>query len=309
MKLIKQLTLYSLILTSGALFAACSDEEDLSPSGADDDFFSVPADATDPTSVLRRDFFNETGIHLLFSEILRTTIVGKNSDGTDITREETIDFRWNFTNYNDYLEYEGEYISDVESQRKVAELFKENVYPHIEGSSLSPFSVLLFGSLKSRTSSWDPMEDTYTLDCWRCLGVNTSGWTESTSQEETDKYTRNICKNLVSARFSTSSKDAQPWMDISDELSRKYLVDILGDDWDRDITKVYELGFFNYDEDWNDRLYRDRLPYASWDFEDYFDALFDMSEEDFVAQYGNYAKIMEKYYLMKELIERTGYKF
>ena len=50
-----------------ALFAAgCAKEDGLEPSGIREDYFTVPEDATDPVSVLRRNFHERTGIHLLF---------------------------------------------------------------------------------------------------------------------------------------------------------------------------------------------------------------------------------------------------
>lgn len=304
-----KISIYGFLLMAAIQFTACSEEEALTPSGSNDDFFSVPADATDPESVLRRNFYEETGIHLLFSELLRSTVVGVDDDGNDIVRNETIDFRWSLTSYNDGLEYEGGYITDYDEQKKVVDLFNSEILPHIKGSSLSPYSVLLFSSLEGRESSWKPMADLYTLSCWRCLGINTGGWIEATSQDERDVYTASICKDIVSMRFSAYSDVAKPWMDISEELERAYIVDVIGDDWDRDITKIYELGYMEYDDDWNDRLYRDRLPYSDDDFEAYFDAIFDRDETDFEAEFGQYPKIMEKYRLMKSLIESTGYKF
>lgn len=304
-----KIAIYGCLLMAALQFTACSEEDELTPSGSNDDFFSIPADATDPESVLRRNFYEETGIHLLFSELLRSTVVGVDDDGKDIVRNEAIDFRWNLTSYNDMLGYEGGYITDYDEQKKVVDLFNSEILPHIKGSSLSPYSVLLFSSLEGRERSWDPMDDLYTLSCWRCLGINAGGWIDAESQEESESHTKSVCKALVSSRFNSSSDIAKPWMDVSYELSRSYIVDIIGDDWDRDITKVYELGFMEYDEDWNDRLYRDRLPYASDDFEAYFDAIFDRSETDFIDEFGQYPKIMEKYRLMKSLIESTGYKF
>lgn len=302
----KKISIYGLLLLSGIALTACSDEDSPTPSGVNDDFFTIPADATDPESVLRRDFYNETGVHLLFNETLCSTVIGKDKYGNDIVKDETIDFRWNYNSYNDYLEYNGGYITDIDGQRKVAELFKKNIIPHIEGSTLSPYSVLLFNSLESRDREWDPFEKAYSISCWRCLGINTEDWLNASTPEEETTATNNICKGLVNSRFNERSDSAEPWTDISYEYSNEYLVNIF-DDWDRDITRVYELGYMGYNE--GVRLNRDRIIYTSDDFKLFYDAIFDQTEEEFTAQWGEYAKIMEKYYLMKKLIEETGYKF
>jgi len=53
------------------LLGACTKEDALEPTGANDDYFTVPATATDPESVMRREFYEETGVHLLFNDTLR----------------------------------------------------------------------------------------------------------------------------------------------------------------------------------------------------------------------------------------------
>ena len=39
------------------LLGACTKEDALEPTGANDDYFTVPATATDPESVMRREFY------------------------------------------------------------------------------------------------------------------------------------------------------------------------------------------------------------------------------------------------------------
>ncbi|MDE6448896.1 MAG: hypothetical protein K2L41_02300, partial [Muribaculaceae bacterium] len=82
------------------------------------------------------------------------------------------------------------------------------------------------------------------------------------------------------------------------------------EDWEGgDMESIYSLGFLSYDEDWRGRPHYDEFNGTKNDFDDFFNALFDRSEDDFTAEYGNYPIIMEKYRFMKELIEKTGYKF
>lgn len=307
----KKLSIYGLMLVAGLQFCACSDDdENLTPSGINDDYFSVPADATDPESVLRREFFEKTGVHLLFTDVLRKDII-TDADGNKVEKEITIDFDWNLNSEGSVSYYQWELIpeSDMESKRKVADLFVSDILPHIKGTSMSPFSVLLFDNLEVRESSKKPWKKGYALPNWRCLGLNASDWLEAESDDEIKAASAELCKGLVSSKFTYRSDMASEWMDLSyDGGSGEYIVDCI-DDWDRDITKVYELGFMDYDPNWKGKLKYDSLPYASDDFEMFFDAIFDRSREDFEAEFGEYPKIMEKYNLMVSLIEQTGYKF
>ena len=58
-----------LILCVGVCIG-CSDKEEVVPSDLKDNYFAVPDDATDPESLLRKSFKQETGIHLLFNDTL-----------------------------------------------------------------------------------------------------------------------------------------------------------------------------------------------------------------------------------------------
>lgn len=307
----KRLSIYGLVLVVGSLFCACSDdEENLKPSGIDDDYFAVPADATDPESVLRREFFEKTGVHLLFTDVLRTNTY-TDEFGQTVGKDVTIDFDWNLNTEGSVYYYQWELMTDgdIELKRKTADLFIRDILPHIQGSRMAPFSVLLFKDLEIKEYSTDDWERGYTLPNWRCLGFNAGYWLDAADDDEIREASVSLCKALVSSKFNYRSDLADDWNDLSyDGGSGEDIVDWV-DDWDRDITKVYELGFLDYDPDWRDRLKYDSLPYADDDFEMYFNAIFDRSREDFEAEFGQYAKIMEKYNMMYSLIEQTGYKF
>ena len=47
------------------LLGACTKEDALEPTGANDDYFTVPATATDPESVMRRELRRDRGTFAL----------------------------------------------------------------------------------------------------------------------------------------------------------------------------------------------------------------------------------------------------
>lgn len=306
----KKIAIYGLLLFSGLQFVACSDDEDRpTPSNYNDDFFGVPADATGPEAELRRDFHKETGIHLLFTDTLRTTLIGKDPQGKDIYEYETIDFAWNLTNYNTSYDWEPKYIESIDDKRKATDLFREYIMPHIAGSSMAPYSVLLLADLRAYNNNTFRVEDAYTTSCWRSIGVNTSGWITAETDEDINAHTAGILKDLVSARFDSRSDEAAPWFEISDEYYGADIVDY-NEDWDgEDLEYIYSLGFLDFNDHWSGRPNRDYFLYESSDFTMFFNAIFERTEDDFKAEFGAYPVIMEKYNLMKSLIEQTGYKF
>ena len=83
------------------LLGACTKEDALEPTGANDDYFTVPATATDPESVMRREFYEETGVHLLFNDTLRHEQRGTFEDGNPRWYTETIDLGYSMTSHDD----------------------------------------------------------------------------------------------------------------------------------------------------------------------------------------------------------------
>lgn len=62
----RKLTYYvsALLFGAASLFAACSDEEALTPSGNDLNMFAVDENDHSPEAELRRQFFKDTGVYL-----------------------------------------------------------------------------------------------------------------------------------------------------------------------------------------------------------------------------------------------------
>lgn len=72
--------------------SACSEEEDLNPSGIKENYFEVPEDAMDPESVLRRNFYEQEKIYLLFNDTLRHEQIGTDRYGNVVYFTETSRF-------------------------------------------------------------------------------------------------------------------------------------------------------------------------------------------------------------------------
>uniref|UniRef100_UPI003FEEFE38 hypothetical protein n=1 Tax=Phocaeicola sp. TaxID=2773926 RepID=UPI003FEEFE38 len=67
--------------TLGFLAACSSDEELLTPSGEDTNFFLPKEDDHSTEAELRRDFFDETGVYLFFNDTLRHDLNGTDVNG------------------------------------------------------------------------------------------------------------------------------------------------------------------------------------------------------------------------------------
>lgn len=86
---------------------ACSKEDWPDNSGETINFFAVSENATGEEAELRRNFFDETGVYLLFSDTLGYRIVSTLS-GETIVDYHVIDFMWQLSvgsYYTDSLEF------------------------------------------------------------------------------------------------------------------------------------------------------------------------------------------------------------
>ena len=93
---------------------------------------------------------------------------------------------------------------------------------------------------------------------------------------------------------------------IVDGLGMAFCVDVIPG-WDgTQVEQVYELGFLEYYPGYPDTAW-DMLPSSDWT--SFFNWVMDYPEEDFMAQYGQYEKCVQRYNIVKEAVLATGYKF
>ena len=89
-----------LVLFTVAALLSCSKEEWFDNRQEEINFFAVPEEATGEEAELRRSFFNETGVYLLFNDTLGVREVPTLS-GTTSADLQVIDFFWTM-NPGDY---------------------------------------------------------------------------------------------------------------------------------------------------------------------------------------------------------------
>ena len=128
-------------------FASCSDDnEDLVPGLTVDNFFAPdPADNSEEAR-MRRDFYKENGIYLLFSDTLATYI-----DSNGLERVETVDFKWTALTSHDVLTTVT-YDKIFESERQASVDWAATYFlPYIKDGKMKPYSILLVDNLMVNT--------------------------------------------------------------------------------------------------------------------------------------------------------------
>lgn len=306
----KHLTHYYIgMLLAGAFgfLAACSsDEELLTPSGEDTNFFLPKEDDHSAEAALRRDFFDETGVYLFFNDTLRHDLNGTDVNGAPVYATEVLNFRYSLTGYNNAA-YAFGYYQTQEEKAAAAEMIKADFLPHLS-QNLLPYSILLVNGIRENSygSTWEDLS--YKSNIY-CMAIDTKDVLHL-DEEERREIALAVLTNLVDDGISDLNWDDYqgPFYDlIPAEVSDSYLGDLIPG-WDRtQMEALYELGFISYSEDWYDEFYYDTPPFSDWN--DFFELVMNTPWEEIEAQYGAYSLLMQRMELVRQAILATGYKF
>lgn len=292
-------------------FAACQDE-DVKPSGAISSFLP-PLDATDETSVLRREFFENTGCYLLFNDTLRHEYQGLDDYGNPYYETELLAMEWSIDGGTVSYVFTYNYIKDIEQQRQVSDFIINHLYPYAQ--SIMPVAILAVNNINEYDSYENPpeyLESPLTYSNDRCSAINFSGlWTV----EDEDAYAQDICAELLlgiwggDASWYYSGGDAEGFFDVTprydgDDKHDHYIeyTDEFAGTEEEYLARLYNVGFIVD----TDNVY---LPTFKEDIVSYIKACLTMTDEEFRAKYGEYDYVIAKYEFLKPLIEQTGIKF
>lgn len=290
MNILNKLFLAATVMST-LFMVSCSDSsEDLTPSEPESNPFQVDPSRTDEEALIRRDFYDKTGIYLLFTDTLI------HSDGT----VEMVDFNWNYSSYSSD-DYRFSYISNIREKQIAADVIRRYFIPYIKEGKLKPFSVLALNTAEVydwNRSEWqyEWMEHSY-ISNWRCFAVSAKNWYDMDAEGQKEAG-RALLKDFISSKLTKDSPEMSEFMSISKEF---YYGD-LDEDWfeDEDMTVLYSMGFLSYDDFW------ESCPDTTTDFNDFKDLALNYTEDEVNEMYGNYALIMQKYHLFLKAIADMG---
>lgn len=117
------------LLGVATLFTACGEEDALTPSGNELNSFLPDESDHSPVAELRRSFYEETGIYLLFSDTLRHVQTGTDEPGRPVYDTEMVDFNYNLNGDGGY-NLRMEYYTTLEEMQAAAQTFKDEYLPH-----------------------------------------------------------------------------------------------------------------------------------------------------------------------------------
>lgn len=133
---------YLLILMVMVSFLACSEEEWPDNSQPEQNFFGVPEEATGEEAEMRRAFFDNTGIYLLFTDTLGV-IENVSMSGEVVEEYKLLDLLYTMgpaSTAPDSLEFI--YYNSLQAKREAVNFLQNEVLPDVS-ELFYPFSILL----------------------------------------------------------------------------------------------------------------------------------------------------------------------
>ncbi len=305
MNKIKYLIICYLLLTT--LFS-CEKEGALETTNTKEDYFTISPDATDPVSILRRDFFERTGVHLLFNDTLRHEQRGYNSDGSPYWFTEVIDPAYGLTTSNT-RNYQYEYLSDETVMQKSINFIETYFLPRL-GKQLRPYSILIVQQMyyldDGYDSKWAPNVPTRYVTYFngpRCFVINMSRIGDT--EEKVNSNCQKIFSDIIKAKIKLlDDKTMDEYYSICEAYYSKTLADF-GLQYRPTMEELYPYGFIDpydgYTYGW--------FPSKSLDLNNFIKAFFANSEEEFRTKYGAYPLLIQKYEVMKKIASDMGFVF
>lgn len=275
--------LLAMLMTSAMGLTSCSDDEDTTPSFADINGFAPAADDNSATAQLQREFYNETGVYLLFND----TLTAENG-----AKPELLDLGWTLSDLYGY-NYSYKYITDIEAQRQAAEVVKTHVVDRL--GDAKPFSILLADDV-SYLYNGMARHSTMVLGT-RCYAFNLD---DGHALDDPDAFFGDLFISMVQGILEKYTTELQPFYDISAEYYGEYIDEFgLSDPTEEEL---WDYGFFEYNDMWG------YFYYESSDLKLWVNKVISMSRAEFEATYGSSATMMNKYEALVSVIKKIGIK-
>lgn len=291
---------YLTCLVAAVILAACGKEDDNHSTDlySIDNYFLVPEDAMDTESILRREFYQSTGVHLLFNDTLRMIDRGTDRYGSAQQFVQLLDPGYSFTAHTGTY-YRFNYVPESNMQG-VADFLETDILGQLN-RQLFPYSILAAERIDSYTA--DYYDTSYALadsdiqfyKGFRCMLISVRNL-DQMSPEERAARAREVIVSVAAA--GVGALDENLFTDFFKWAEGYYG----GYSWSGN-GEMYNLGFLGHD---------DYYGFTQWytkskDISSYVETMLTITGDEFMALYGDYPACVAKYNFMKGILEGLGF--
>jgi len=297
--------IYILFAILPMLMISCG-KDDLEVSYQDPaDYFMPADDATDSTSILRRNFYDEYGTYLLFNDTLQYRYEGLNSEGEESYFTEVVDLTYYVGQTNSSnTEYYFTYLTSYPQRLQALDFLEQYVLTHTKGK-MKPFSWLLVNKISGKNNLGSAVSP-YAVAGQRCVAVACNYIIVAS---RTDAQKKNLAQRVLLALIGKMANNNADAFTEFFKVSSKYYDQSMTSDGsslesDKEKELLYAAGFVGSSSQWGSYY-----PSQEDDLNQYATLLIQKTEAQLESLYGSYPLIMSKINLMRSTMISLGYVF
>lgn len=287
--------LFVFIVVAG-LFS-CSKEDWFENIQPEINFFAVPEDATGEEADLRREFFKEMGIYLLFTDTLGIRETQALS-GEKISSIQVLDFFWNMNPVDDYNTDSLKllYYQDVMQKKVAVQFLQYEILPMVP-QYFYPYSILLLDSLiryPAESGLHGPGVGISNLSSLQNTAIACGNVMELT-QEKKNELKKEISEQIIISHVGLiPDEEFLAFYEYSAEYYGIYTYDVP--------TPVESVGFLDtYWNSWTvtfNTKNNDKLAFI--------EKIFELPETEFRKTYSEYPLVIAKMEAMVKVLKEYG---
>jgi len=300
-------------------FLSCS-SDNVEQGPLEDDYYLNPYGSSSVDQVLQHDFYNTNHIYMLFNDSLKKEQTGVYSDGTPFYKYQVVDLGYSMTGSLSKTDniFKFDYIKTDEEKQIAMKFVQDKILPSLN-SALRPFSFLLVNKINyyvANASTYYEMTLTNPVvyQGWRCTAISVNGLKNMTDKEQVS-YRNNILKTIINGKIGNLNQSIfDQFYSFCSQYYSTYKMDSGNDHSVQAFMKIYptmmDLGFLSaYSYGNPNGFYIYNFKAKSYDLQDYINLVFGYSEDEVTNLYGKYPIVMQKYHIMKKIIEDLGVIF
>lgn len=256
------------------------------------DCFAPAADANDPESQLRREFYNSENSFLLFNDTLRHEPIGTAPDGSIQYFTELLDIGYTIGSDKNIVHqtYTYQYLKDIDAKLHAVNLLQTKVITLLP-QSMRPFSWLLVECISPKGKN----ESLAAVNGQRCIAAALGRYT---TEEEQKAAIAAVLAKVISSGLDESLLDE--FCTISADNYEGY------DSSCTQMEKYWELGFLVKGLNWNGVPTNKYLPTKQQDIDSYMELVILHTANEVEQLYADYPLVIEKAIIMRNVLKQLG---
>lgn len=288
------------------LLAACS-EDDIVPNTLEENYFLEPITSSEFELALQKEFFEKEGVYLLFNDTLSREYLGDDVSGNPVYDYQIVDLSYSMIASAGAFAFQ--YLQADEEKQAAADFLSDNVLPSL-GESMRPYSFLVVDVLEYYEDYYGELvlvDGTIVYSGWNCTAIAVQGINEM-SEAEQESYRLQLLKSMANNKMQLLDESVfDEFYAFCESYYSTYFMYEEAEAFCQEYPTQYDLGFLStYSYGYNGYMWLVNFKAKSYDLEDYTNAIFDTPEEEFRETYADYPIVLEKYQILKDIIESLG---